>query len=79
MQFWISEQEGLQGVDAGDKQKLRLMAESAKVDLSGDQESVYRNNIIVGGVAVDLTLNYSQLQAAANPILQKKQNCIAAD
>jgi molecular chaperone HscA len=32
----------------------------------------------VGGTAVDLTLNYSQLQAAANPILQKTQNCIAA-
>jgi molecular chaperone HscA len=78
MQFWISEQEVLQGLDAGDKQKLRLMAESAKIDLSGDPESVYRNNIIVGGVAVDLTLNYSQLQAAANPILQKTQNCIAA-
>ena len=78
MQFWISEQEVLQGLDAGDKQKLRLMAESAKIDLSGNPESVYRNNIIVGGVAVDLTLNYSQLQAAANPILQKTQNCIAA-
>ena len=78
MQFWISEQEVLQGLDVGDKQKLRLMAESAKIDLSGDPESVYRNNIIVGGAAVDLTLNYSQLQAAANPILQKTQNCIAA-
>jgi molecular chaperone HscA len=78
MQCWISEQEVLQGLDAGDKQKLRLMAESAKIDLSGNPESVYRNNIIVGGVAVDLTLNYSQLQAAANPILQKTQNCIAA-
>ena len=78
MQFWISEHEVLQGLDAGDKQQLRLMAESAKIDLSGDPESVYRNNIIVGGVAVDLTLNYSQLQAAANPILQKTQNCIAA-
>ena len=78
MQFWISEQEVLQGLDAGDKQKLRLMAESAKIDLSGDPESVYRNNIIVGGVAVDLTLNYNQLRAAANPILQKTQNCIAA-
>ena len=78
MQFWILEQEVLQGLDAGDKQKLRLMAESAKIDLSGDSESVYRNNIIVGGVTVDLTLNYNQLQAAANPILQKTQNCIAA-
>lgn len=78
MHFWISEQEVLQGLDAGDKQKLRLMAESAKIDLSGNPESVYRNNIIVGGVTVDLTLNYSQLQAAANPILQKTQNCIAA-
>jgi molecular chaperone HscA len=78
MQFWISEQEVLQGLDAGDKQKLRLMAESAKIDLSGNPESVYRNNMIVGGVAVDLILNYSQLQAAANPILQKTQNCIAA-
>jgi molecular chaperone HscA len=78
MQCWISEQEVLQGLDAGDKQKLRLMAESAKIDLSGNPESVYRNNIIVGGVTVDLTLNYSQLQAAANPILQKTQNCIAA-
>ena len=78
MQFWISEQEVLQGLDAGDKQKVRLMAESAKIELSGDPESIYRNNLIVGGVAVDLTLNYSQLQAAANPILQKTQNCIAA-
>lgn len=78
MQCWISEQEVLQGLDAGDKQKLRLMAESAKIDLSGNPESVYRNNMIVGGVAVDLILNYSQLQAAANPILQKTQNCIAA-
>lgn len=78
MQFWISEQEVLQGLDAGDKQKLRLMAESAKIDLSGNPESGYRNNILVGGVTVDLTLNYSQLQAAANPILQKTQNCIAA-
>ena len=78
MQCWISEQEVLQGLDAGDKQKLRLMAESAKIDLSGNPESGYRNNILVGGVTVDLTLNYSQLQAAANPILQKTQNCIAA-
>ena len=78
MQFWISEHEVLQGLDAGDKQKVRLMAESAKIELSGDPESIYRNNLIVGGVAVDLTLNYSQLQAAANPILQKTQNCIAA-
>ncbi len=78
MQFWISEQEVLQGLDAGDKQKVRLMAESAKIELSGDPESIYRNNLIVGDVAVDLTLNYSQLQAAANPILQKTQNCIAA-
>lgn len=78
LQFWISEQEVLQGLDAGDRQKLRLMAESAKIELSGDPESVYRNNIIVGGVSVDLTLDYSQLQAAANPILQKTQYCIAA-
>ena len=78
MQFWISEHEVLQGLDAGDKQKLRLMAESAKIELSGDPESIYRNNLIVNGAAVDLTLNYSQLQAAANPILQKTQNCIAA-
>lgn len=79
MQFWIAEHMALQNIDAlADKQKLRLMAESAKIQLSGDPESVYRNDIIVGGVAVDLTLNYSQLQAAANPILQKTQNCIAA-
>ena len=78
LQFWISEQEVLQGLDAGDRQKLRLMAESAKIELSGDPESVYRNNIIVGGVSVDLALDYSQLQAAANPILQKTQYCIAA-
>jgi molecular chaperone HscA len=78
LQFWISEQEVLQGLDAGDRQKLRLMAESAKIELSGDPESVYTNNIIVGGVSVDLTLDYSQLQAAANPILQKTQYCIAA-
>jgi molecular chaperone HscA len=78
LQFWISEQEVLQGLDAGNRQKLRLMAESAKIELSGDPESVYRNNIIVGGVSVDLTLDYSQLQAAANPILQKTQYCIAA-
>jgi molecular chaperone HscA len=32
----------------------------------------------VGGVKLDLTLNYGQLQAAANPILQKTQQCIAA-
>ena len=78
LQFWISEQEVLQGLDAGNRQKLRLMAESAKIELSGDPESVYRNNIIVGGVSVDLALDYSQLQAAANPILQKTQYCIAA-
>jgi len=79
MQFWIAEHMALQNIDAlADKQKLRLMAESAKIQLSGDPESVYRNDIIVGGVAVDMTLNYSQLQAAANPILQKTQNCIAA-
>jgi molecular chaperone HscA len=78
MQFWISEHEVLQGLDAGDKQKVRLMAESAKIDLSGDPEGIYRNNLKVGEVAVDLTLNYSQLQAAANPILQKTQYCIAA-
>jgi molecular chaperone HscA len=79
MQFWIAEHMALQNIDAlADKQKLRLMAESAKIQLSGDPESVYRNDIIVRGVAVDLTLNYGQLQAAANPILQKTQNCIAA-
>lgn len=78
MQFWISEHEVLQGLDAGDKQRVRLMAESAKIELSVDPESIYRNNLIVDGAAVDLTLNYSQLQAAANPILQKTQNCIAA-
>ncbi len=79
MQFWIAEHMALQNIDAlADKQKLRLMAESAKIQLSGDPESVYRGNILVGAVAMDLTLNYGQLQAAANPILQKTQNCIAA-
>ena len=79
MQFWIAEHMALQNIDAlADKQKLRLMAESAKIQLSGDPRSVYCGNILVGGVAVDLTLNYSQLQAAANPILQKTQHCIAA-
>jgi len=79
MQFWIAEHMALQNIDAlADKQKLRLMAESAKIQLSGEPESVYCGNILVGEVAVDLTLNYGQLQAAANPILQKTQNCIAA-
>ena len=79
MQFWIAEHMALQNIDAlADKQKLRLMAESAKIQLSGEPESVYCGNILVGEVAVDLTLNYGQLQAAANPILQKTQHCIAA-
>ncbi len=79
MQFWIAEHMALQNIDAlADKQKLRLMAESAKIQLSGETESVYCGNILVGEVAVDLTLNYGQLQAAANPILQKTQHCIAA-
>ncbi|PHX76844.1 MAG: heat-shock protein Hsp70 [Flavobacteriales bacterium] len=79
MQFWIAEHMALQNIDTlADKQKLRLMAESAKIQLSGEPESVYCGNILVGEVAVDLTLNYGQLQAAANPILQKTQHCIAA-
>jgi molecular chaperone HscA len=78
LQFWISEQEVLQGLDAGDRQKLRLMAESAKIELSGNSSLEYRDHIEVGGVKLDLTLNYGQLQAAANPILQKTQQCIAA-
>ncbi len=79
MQFWMGAHPVLRTIDTlGGKQHLRLMAESAKIQLSGDPESVYRGNILVGAVAMDLTLNYGQLQAAANPILQKTQNCIAA-
>ncbi len=79
MQFWMGAHPVLRTIDTlGGKQHLRLMAESAKIQLSGDPESVYCGNILVGAVAMDLTLNYGQLQAAANPILQKTQNCIAA-
>ena len=78
MQFWMSEQPVLQRLDAGERQKLRLMAEEAKIVLSGNSSLEYRDHIEVGGVKLDLTLNYGQLQAAANPILQKTQQCIAA-
>ncbi|NBV37601.1 MAG: Fe-S protein assembly chaperone HscA [Bacteroidetes bacterium] len=78
MQFWMSEQPVLQRLDAGERQKLRLMAEEAKIGLSGNSSLEYRDHIEVGGVKLDLTLNYGQLQAAANPILQKTQQCIAA-
>lgn len=79
MQFWMQAYPSLKKIDTlGEMQNLRLMAEAAKIQLSGDIESVYNGNIFVGDSAVDLTLNYSQLQAAANPILQKTQNCIAA-
>lgn len=78
MQFWMSEQPLLQRLDAGERQKLRLMAEEAKIGLSGNSSLEYRDHVVVGGVKLDLTLNYGQLQAAANPILQKTQQCIAA-
>lgn len=79
MQFWMEAHPVLRTIDTlGEKQHLRLMAESAKIQLSGDVGSVYSGTILLGEVAVVITLIYSQLQAAANPILQKTQHCIAA-
>ena len=79
MQFWISNDPVLQNLQLlSDRQKLRLMAESAKIQLSGDPHSIYQDSLMVGQVSVDVSLNYQQLQAAANPILQKTQHCIAA-
>ena len=79
MQFWISNDPVLQNLQLlSDRQKLRLMAESAKIQLSGDPHSKYQDCLMVGQVSVDVSLNYQQLQAAANPILQKTQHCIAA-
>ena len=79
MQFWISNDPVLQNLQLlSDRQKLRLMAESAKIQLSGDPHVLYQDSLKVGEVLVDVSLNYQQLQAAANPILQKTQHCIAA-
>ena len=79
MQFWISNEPVLQNLQLlSDRQKLRLMAESAKIQLSGDPKLLYQDSLMVGQVSVDVSLNYQQLQAAANPILQKTQHCIAA-
>ena len=79
MQFWISNEPVLQNLQLlSDRQKLRLMAESAKIQLSGDPHVSYQDSLKVGEVLVDVSLNYQQLQAAANPILQKTQHCIAA-
>ncbi|MFM8995083.1 MAG: Fe-S protein assembly chaperone HscA [Bacteroidota bacterium] len=80
MRHWQQLHPALQGVTAaGDIQRLRLVAEEAKIALSKDpQQTFVREFALLDGSAVSLTLDYTGLEAAAKEVLQKTQDCIAA-
>jgi molecular chaperone HscA len=64
---------------AGDVQRLRLVAEEAKIFLSNQPSSTFSTSFALGdGQVVDLGLDYTGLEAAAKEILHKTQVCIAA-
>jgi len=64
---------------AGDVQRLRLVAEEAKIYLSNQPSSTFSTSFALGdGQVVDLGLDYTGLEAAAKEILHKTQVCIAA-
>jgi molecular chaperone HscA len=64
---------------AGDVQRLRLVAEEAKIFLSNQPSSTFSASFALGdGQVLDLGLDYTGLEAAAKEILHKTQVCIAA-
>ena len=68
-----------QVVLAGDIQRLRLVAEAAKIALSGNPTETFTHDFALGdGLSVLLSLDYTGLQAAAKELLLKTENCIAA-
>ncbi len=80
MAYWQQAFPGLQGLsDLGDIQRLRLVAEEAKIALSQHPEKAFEQAFALGdGVAVELRLDYTGLQAAAKELLLKTEDCIAA-
>ncbi|MBM3938565.1 MAG: heat-shock protein Hsp70, partial [Sphingomonadales bacterium] len=80
MRHWQQLHPALQGLKAaGDVQRLRLVAEEAKIALSKDsQQTFVREFVLLDGTNVSLSLEYTGLEAAAKEVLQKTQDCIAA-
>lgn len=65
--------------DLGNVQRLRLLAEEAKIYLSTDVDSMFEADFDSSETGkVKLKLNYGDLVAAANEILLKTEKCIAA-
>ena len=64
---------------AGDVQRLRLVAEEAKIALSKYPQQEFRRDFLLGdGSMLLLSLDYQGLEAAAKEVLLKTQDCIAA-
>ena len=80
MAHWQQAFPALQGLtDLGDIQRLRLVAEEAKIALSQHPEKAFEQAFALGdGSAVELRLDYTGLQAAAKELLLKTEDCIAA-
>ena len=63
----------------GDIQRLRLLAEEAKVFLSNDPESVFSGVFeLFDASSLELKLDYSGLESAARQLILKTEDCIAA-
>ena len=80
MLHWQAMHPALQGLtSAGDIQRLRLVAEEAKIALSEQAEVEFSKPFVLDdGSALTLTLNDQALEAAAKEVLLKTQDCIAA-
>lgn len=81
MQHWQLTHPILQNLLAlGDMQRLRLVAEQAKVQLSLLPHEVFTFDFVLGDTQppVALVLNYEALVSAANHLVLKTKDCIAA-
>jgi molecular chaperone HscA len=80
MLHWQAVHPALQDLtSAGDIQRLRLVAEEAKIALSKQAEVEFNMPFVLDdGSTLTLTLNDQALEAAAKEVLLKTQDCIAA-
>jgi molecular chaperone HscA len=80
MAHWQQAFPALEGMATlGDIQRLRLVAEEAKIALSQHPDLAFEQPFALGdGSVVDLRLDYTGLQAAAKELLLKTEDCIAA-
>lgn len=80
MWHWQAMHPALQDLtSAGDIQRLRLVAEEAKIALSEQAEVEFKKPFVLDdGSALTLALNDQALEAAAKEVLLKTQDCIAA-